>query len=114
MKNNIPEDALIGIAATGKTGSLQPADGGAWVELFTGISTRKIKLFNDITNHNISWNIDFASEGLRLCKEGVDYFYVDGLQNSFDEYTLVKIGSKYEFGLGNIKIYHLECKDRIP
>ncbi|MBK7317918.1 hypothetical protein [Candidatus Villigracilis affinis] len=114
MKNNIPEDALIGIAATGKTGSLQPADGGAWVELFTGISTRKIKLFNDITNHNISWNIDFASEGLRLCKEGVDYFYVDGLQNSFDEYTLVKIGSKYEFGLGNIKIYHLECKDGIP
>ncbi len=112
MKENIPKSALVGIAATGKTGNLLPADGGAWVEWFTGIPTRKLNLFDSVI-HDIAGNIDFTSEGLKLCKEGFTHFYVDNLENSFDEYFLVSVGARYQFGLGNVRIYHLEC-DILP
>jgi len=111
MKGNIPKGALVGIAATGKPGNLQPADGGAWIEIFTGIPTRKISLFSDIKKYNLDWNIDFVHEGFRLCKEGITHFYVDNLEHSFDEYDLIKVGAQYQFGLGNVRIYNLICND---
>jgi hypothetical protein len=109
MKNNISNDALVGIAAIGKPGNLLAADGGAWIEPFTGIPTRKLSLFGDIATNDLGLNTGFASEGLNLCKEGVTHFYVDDLENSFDEYYLTKIGASYQFGLGNVRIYRLDC-----
>lgn len=110
MKKNISEKALIGISATGKPGNLLPVDGGAWVELFTGLATRKLVLFENIDANNLDWNTDYASIALSLCKEGITHFYVDNLENSFDEYYLIKVGASYEFGLGDVRIYSLDCK----
>jgi hypothetical protein len=99
MKENIPEDMLVGIAATGKPGNLLPADGGAWIELFTGIPTRKLDSSADFINTN--W---------KLCVDNVTYLYVDSLGNSFDEYNLKESGAEYRFGLGNVRIYQLNCE----
>ena len=98
MRQNLPEDALVGIAATGQPGNYLPADGGAWIEHFTGISTRKLDS-----------NADFFTETSSLCAEGVTYFYLDDLADSFDEYNLIQAGGIYQFGLGSVRIYSLDC-----
>jgi hypothetical protein len=98
MKQHLPEDALVGIAATGEPGNYLPADGGAWIEHFTGIATRRLDSSKG-----------FINETATLCAEGISYFYLDGLENSFDEYNLWEAGGIYQFGMGDVKIYHLNC-----
>ena len=98
MQKNIPDNAIVGIAATGEPGKFLPADGGAWIKFFTNIQTRKV---NSST--------DFFYEVENLCKEGVTYVYLDNLENSFDEYGLVEINSDYRFVLGDVRIYQLPC-----
>ncbi len=98
IEENIPQDAIIGIAATGKPGNLLPADGGAWLEQLTVMSTRKLEA-----------SMDFNFQTQKLCSDGITYFYVDSLENSFDEYSLKESGAIYQFGLGDVRLYHLEC-----
>lgn len=100
MQNNIPDNSIVGIAASGKPGNYLPIDGGAWIEYLTGIPTRRLDS-----------KIDFYFEVENLCKEGVTYVYLDNLENSFDEYGLVEINSDYRFGLGDVRIYQLPCDD---
>lgn len=100
MQNNIPNNAIVGIAASGEPGNYLPIDGGAWIEYLTGIPTRRLES-----------KIDFYFEAENLCKEGVTYVYLDNMENSFDEYGLVEIGSDYRFGLGDVRIYQLPCDD---
>lgn len=98
MKENIPENALVGIAATGKPGSLLAADGGAWVEHFTSIPTRKLDT-----------SADFTLTKRKLCNDRVTYFYLDDLENSFDENNLIEAGGIHQFSLGDVRIYLLNC-----
>lgn len=98
MNDNIPQNSLVGVAATGKSGNLLFADGGAWIEYFTDISTRKLDT-----------NADFVKTKGELCKAGVEYFYLDNLENSFDEYNLIEAGGIHQFGLGTIRIYSFDC-----
>lgn len=98
MKQNIPKDAIVGIAATGEPNYLLPTDGGAWIEQITGIPTRKL----DST-------VNFAFTAQELCYENVTYFYIDDLENSFDEFDLVEAGGVYQFSLGSVRMYRLEC-----
>jgi hypothetical protein len=98
MKSNIPDNTLVGIAATGETGNLLPADGGAWIEHFTGIPTRKIDSGED-----------FIETHWRLCRERVTFFYLDDLENSFDEYNLIEASGLHQLSVGNVRIYSLDC-----
>lgn len=98
VSENIPKNVIVGIAATGKPGSLLPADGGAWIEYFTNIPTRKLET-----------NADFTLTKWKLCNDGVTYFYLDDLENSFDEYNLIEAGGVHQFSLGGVRIYSLNC-----
>ncbi len=98
LKKNIPQGAIVGIAATGAPGNFLSADGGAWIEPMIGIPTRKLDS-----------NADFLTETWKLCSDNVTYFYMDNLENSFDEYNLIDAGGVYQFGLGRVHIYRLEC-----
>ena len=64
----------------------------------TGIPTRKLDS-----------GTDFLMESHLLCKNGVKYVYVDGLENSFDAYTLIESGAQHLLGFGNISIFKLNC-----
>ena len=97
-QQNLPDDVLVGISAIGKPGNFLPADGGAWLEYFTGIPTRKLDS-----------NTDFMDAATNLCAESIEYYYLDNLKDSFDEYSLVETGGIYQFGLGGVKIYKLDC-----
>lgn len=98
MKRNLPENALVGIAATGSSGNFLPADGGAWIEPLTGIATRKIL-----------HTLDFSNQMSGLCHLGISYYYLDDSDNSFDEFALSRAGAEYLFGLGSVKIYKAKC-----
>lgn len=98
MKHNLPENTLIGIAATGIPGNYLVSDGGAWIEPFTELATRKLPP-----------NLDFVFETVHLCNTGIRYIYADGLENSFDEYSLVQAGADYLIGIGPSRVYELPC-----
>ena len=98
MQQNLPDDTLVGISAIGKPGNFLPADGGAWIESFTNVPTRKLDS-----------GTDFMDTAADLCAESIEYYYLDNLKDSFDEYSLVETGGIYQFGLGGVKIYKLDC-----
>jgi hypothetical protein len=98
MENNIPKDGIIGIAALGEPGNYLPMDGGAWIEYFTGISTRRLDS-----------KADFYYDAEAYCEDGVEYIYIDDMENSFDEYGTLEINSRHIFSLGGVKIYQLPC-----
>lgn len=98
MEENISETDLVAIAATGSPGNFLASDGGVWLEYMTGISTRKI-------DHQT----DFLLMMSELCDADIQYFYVDGLENSFDEYGLFEAQALYLIGMGNVKIYAAPC-----
>lgn len=98
IKQNIPKSARIGIAAIGKTGNLKPSDGGAWIENMISVPTQKIDVMSDFT---IIEN--------DLCENKVAYLYSGGLEDSFDEYSIIKAGGIYVYGLGKVHIYYLDC-----
>lgn len=98
ISNNIPEDSLIGIAALGKPGNLQPSDGGAWVEYYTERPTRKLDVKENFID--IKW---------RLCRDNVTYFYLDSLENSFDEFNIIEAGGTQQLSFGEVRIYSLDC-----
>jgi hypothetical protein len=98
MKLNLPNNTIIGIAATGKNGNLAPVDGGAWIEMLTSIPTRKLDTKKNFLG--TKWN---------LCLENVTYLYVDNLENSFDEYNLIEAGAIRQFNLGTVSVYQLGC-----
>jgi hypothetical protein len=103
IKTGIPAGGLVGIAATGEAGSYLAADGGAWIEYFTGVPTRKV-----------AYNTNFERDLPDLCAKGVQYYYVDTLENSFDEYDLAQAGAGFVFGLGNVRIYSADCSQFSP
>ncbi|MBW7942461.1 MAG: hypothetical protein H3C64_08710 [Candidatus Kuenenia stuttgartiensis] len=100
MQNNLPDDVLIGIAATGETGNLLPTDGGAWIEPLTKIPVRKL-----------SSRLDFYNEIDNLCGDRIAYIYIDDLENSFDEYRLMDVGGIVRFSTGEARLYQLPCKN---
>ena len=104
MKLNLPADAVVGIAAmpSGNGEGSMPADGGAWLESFTGSST-----------HYLPFDTDFLSQSSNICQSGVTYTYVDGLDYSFDANNLLEAGAHQVFRLGNVSIYQLDCKDLV-
>lgn len=98
MEDNIPKDGIIGIASLGEPGNYLPMDGGSWIEHFTGIATRRLDS-----------RADFYYEAESFCEDGVNYIYLDDLENSFDEYGLLDINSHHMFSIGGVKIYQLPC-----
>jgi hypothetical protein len=104
MKLNLPTDVVVGIASmpTGNAEGSMPADGGAWLEPLTGIST-----------HYLPFDTDFLSQSTILCQSGVTYIYVDGLDYSFDVNNLLEAGATQTFRSGNVSIYQLDCKDLV-
>lgn len=98
LANNIPPASVVGIAAIGVQGNLQAADGGAWIEHFSGISTRKLE-----------HSIDLKLEHEALCRSRLTYLYVDNLENSFDEYEIKNSGALHQFSLGDVRVYKLDC-----
>jgi hypothetical protein len=98
MKNNLPTDALVGIAAIRGAHGYTPADGGAWIEYFTHIPTRKIDS-----------SLNFLGMKIKLCYDGITYYYLDDLENSFDEHNLIEAGGIHQFSLGDVRIYSLDC-----
>lgn len=100
MEENLPANTLVGIAATGQAGNFLPSDGGAWIEYFTPIPTRKL-----------DFNLDFSKAASDLCRAGIRYLYLDDLATSFDEYELAEAGGILQFGLGDAKVYRLKCEE---
>lgn len=98
MRQNIPKDSIVGIASTGYSGNLAASDGGGWIEIMTNIPTRKINIMTD-----------FIQAQNELCKDKIEYLYVETLENSFDEYNIIESGGKHVFNLGSINIYKLDC-----
>lgn len=99
MEENLPANTLVGIAATGQAGNFLPSDGGAWIEYFTPIPTRKL-----------DFDLDFSKVADDLCWAGISYLYVDNIATSFDEYELAEAGGILQFGLGNVRVYRLQCE----
>jgi len=95
---NLSEFDLVAIAATGSPGNFLAADGGVWLEHMTGVPVRKM-----------DYQTDFLLTMSDLCEAGVRYFYVDGLENSFDEYGLFEAQAQYIIGMGDVKIYAAAC-----
>jgi hypothetical protein len=98
MREHLPPDTRVGIAATGQPGNFLPADGGAWLEPLLGQPTTRLP-----------YDTNFFLSHPGLCARGIDFIYVDGLENSFDPYTLIGPSATHRFGAGSVHVYELNC-----